>query len=171
VADPSWKSRSLLVFALGLSCAGAPPLEREAERLRDVLEAALAEGPADPALRVLLAFDPGADLDLYVTDPLQETVYFANSPSAAGGRLEADLHCGSETPGDRIERVRFAEPPAGSYRIGIDYPKSCGRARSAAFALAVVRGEEVAIHTGALEPLEFRLAALDFEVPEANAAP
>lgn len=171
MADPSWKSRSLLAFALGLSCAGAPPTEREAERLRELLEAALAEESADPALRVLLAFGPGADLDLYVTDPLQETVYFANSPSAAGGRLEADLHCGSEPPGDRIERVRFAEPPGGSYRVGIDYPRSCGRARTAAFALAVVRGEQIAIHTGALEPLEFRLAAVDFEIPAADAAP
>lgn len=169
--EPRWKSCSLLAFALGLSCAGAPPTEREAERLRDVLEAALAEEPADPALRVLLAFGPGADLDLYVTDPLQETVYFANSPSAAGGRLEADLHCGSEPPGDRIEQVRFAEPRSGPYRVGVDYPKSCGRARAAAFALAVVRGGEVEIHTGALEPLEFRLAALDFEIPEAGAAP
>lgn len=171
MTDPSWTSRSLLAFALGLSCAGAPPAEREAERLRDVLEAALEGEPADPTLRVLLAFGPGADLDLYVTDPLQETVYFANSPSAAGGRLEADLHCGSEPPGDRIERVRFAEPPSGTYRVGIDYPRSCGRARAAAFALAVVRGEDVAIHTGVLEPLEFRLAALDFELPEAAAAP
>jgi uncharacterized protein YfaP (DUF2135 family) len=166
-----WKARSMLALALGLSCAGAAPAEREAERLREVLEAALAQEPADPALRVLLAFGSEADLDLYVTDPLQETVYFANSPSAAGGRLEADLHCGSEPPGDRIEQVRFAEPPSGSYRVGVDYPKGCGRARTAAFALAVVRGDEIAIHTGALHPLEFRLAALDFEIPEAEAAP
>jgi hypothetical protein len=168
VQDPGWKCWSLLVVSLGLSCAGTPPEASEAERLRGVLQAALAAAPEDPALRVLLAFGRGADLDLYVTDPLHETVYFANSPSAAGGRLEEDLHCGSEPPGDRIEEVRFARPPPGRYRVGVDSPKSCGRARPAAFALAVVHGEKLTLHTGALQMLEFRLAALDFEVPEAE---
>jgi uncharacterized protein YfaP (DUF2135 family) len=136
-----------------------------------MLEAALASAPQDPGLRVLLAFGRGADLDLYVTDPFHETVYFANSPSAAGGRLLADLHCGSEPAADRIEEVRFAEPPPGAYRVGIDYPKSCGAARPAVFALAVVRGAERSLRSGVLQPLEFRLAELDFEVPGAAPGP
>jgi hypothetical protein len=157
--------RLAVPLALGLGCAAPPPAEvRDAERLRRELERALAEAPAGEGLRVLLAFGAGADLDLYVTDPLQETVYFANSPSASGGRLEADLHCGSPGQGDRIEEVRFREPPAGRYRVGLDYPESCGPRAPAGYALAVVRGGAVELHTGTLQPLEFRLAALDFEL-------
>jgi hypothetical protein len=154
-----------LALALGLGCAAPVPAEvREAERLREGLERALAASPPGEGLRVLLAFGPGADLDLYVTDPLQETVYFANSPSASGGRLVADLHCGSGVAGDRVEEVRFRAPAAGAYRVGVDYPESCGPRAPAGYALAVVRGGAVELHAGTLQPLEFRLAALDFEV-------
>jgi hypothetical protein len=144
---------------------------REAERLSAVLSRAVAEAPADSGLRVLLAFGPGADLDLYVTDPLEETVYFANSPSASGGLLEADLRCDSPGGGDRIEVVRFSAPIPGRYRVGLDHPEGCGAARPAGFALAVVREGAVELHSGSLQPLEFRLAALEFEVPESAARP
>jgi len=73
-------------------------------------------------VRVQLAFGDAADLDLYVTGPGGETVYFANTP-AAGGALDADRRCGDPAP--RIEAVTFAAPPAGRYRVGIDFPERC----------------------------------------------
>lgn len=160
----------VLAAALAAACAAVPPEVREAERLSAVLEKAVAELPAEPGLRVLLAFGPAADLDLYVTDPLEETVYFANSPSASGGRLEADLRCDSPGEGDRIEVVRFADPRAGRYRVGLDHPRGCANERPAGFALAVVRDGVATVRSGSLRPLEFRLAALDFEVDGAPAA-
>ena len=75
------------------------------------------------ALRVELAFGQDADLDLYVTDPLQETVYFANTPSQQGGVLLDDRRCDSPPP--RIETVVFEHPPPGRYRVGVDYPRRC----------------------------------------------
>ena len=91
------------------------------------LTAALAESslpePLADELRVRLVFDERADLDLYVTDPLQETVYFANSPSRSDGRIEADLRCGA--PGPRIETVTFPSAAPGRYRIGVDFPERC----------------------------------------------
>jgi hypothetical protein len=168
VQTPRWNAPgllwSLLAAALAPACAGVPPEVREAERLSAVLERVVAELPAERGLRVLLAFGPAADLDLYVTDPLEETVYFANSPSASGGRLEADLRCDSPGSGDRIEVVRFADPRAGRYRVGVDHPKGCGGEQPAGFALAVVRDGVAEIQGGSLRPLEFRLAALDFEL-------
>lgn len=94
-----------------------PALEAEAA----LLEAELAKSlPArDGALRVRLAFGGAADLDLYVTDPRAETIYFANERAAAGGRLLADARCASPSP--RIEEVVFAAPVPGRYRIGVDY--------------------------------------------------
>jgi hypothetical protein len=94
-----------------------PALEAEAAQL----EAALASAPPAPAgaLRVRLAFGSAADLDLYVTDPQAETIYFANDRAAAGGRLAADARCDSPAP--RVEEVVFAEPQPGRYRVGVDY--------------------------------------------------
>jgi uncharacterized protein YfaP (DUF2135 family) len=77
---------------------------------------------APHAVRVQLAFGAAADLDLYVTGPSGETVYFANTP-AAGGALDADRRCGDPAP--RIETVAFAAAPAGRYRVGIDFPERC----------------------------------------------
>ena len=72
---------------------------------------------------VQLIFGPEADLDLFVTDPDHEEVYFANSPSRLGGIFEVDRRC--DDPAPRIETVRFSPAPAGRYRVSVDYPIRC----------------------------------------------
>jgi hypothetical protein len=122
---------SLLASPAADSRERTPPArwtaELEAEAAQ--LEAALAKAPPANAgeLRVRLAFGAAADLDLYVTDPLDETIYFANERAAAGGRLVADARCDSASP--RIEEIVFAAPKPGRYRIGVDYMvwrEACG---------------------------------------------
>ncbi len=116
-----------------LACASAPPApepppewDAASHAAALALEAALAAEPAAPAgeLVVRLAFEHGADLDLYVTDPLDETVYYANTPVRSGGALDADRRC--EGAGHRVETVRFAQPRAGRYRVGVDFQQRCG---------------------------------------------
>jgi hypothetical protein len=119
--------------------------------------------PAAGELRVRLAFGAAADLDLYVTDPLQETVYFANTPSRfTGGRLDDDRRCAAPPP--RIETVTFEQAPPGRYRVGVDHARACGRAREAAFRVIVegpgLREEahgEVSLGTFLPRVLEVRL--------------
>ena len=85
---------------------------------------ALGEYPAAAHdVRVRLEFGAGADLDLFVTDPMHEEVYFANSPSRLGGVFGADRRC--EDPAPRVETVRFSPAPAGRYRVSVDYPIRC----------------------------------------------
>lgn len=120
-----------LLAALALACAATPPPAPAPEVLAaqaEALAARLAAAPPPPpgALRVRLAFGPEADLDLYVTDPLQETVYFANNPSRSGGRLLADVRC--DTKERREETVIFDRPASGVYRVGVDFPEACGKA-------------------------------------------
>ncbi len=84
--------------------------------------------PARPAadaaaVRVRLVFGAEADLDLFVTDPSHEEVYFANSPSRLGGVLDADRRC--EDPAPRVETVRFDAAPPGRYRVSVDFPIRC----------------------------------------------
>ena len=103
---------------------------------------AVAPAPASGSLRIRLAFGEAADLDLFVSDPLQETVYFANDASKSGGTLLSDQRCGS--PGPRVEVVEWPEPPPGRYRIGIDFPKGCNTSGpdQVPYALAIERGGE-----------------------------
>jgi hypothetical protein len=92
----------------------------------DALDPSAALGPAAPdALRVSLVFGADVDLDLYVTGPSSETVYFGNDASREGGRLVADRRCDSRTP--RIETVEFAPAAPGRYRIGVDFMVRCAR--------------------------------------------
>jgi hypothetical protein len=137
-----------LAAVLALACASGPPKPpppppapawTEALSARAAaLEAKLAMVPPAPAgeLVVRLAFEPGADLDLYVSDPLEETVYYANTPARSGGALEADRRC--REPGDGVETVRFAAPRAGRYRVGVDFQHRCdGEERVAPWVIAV----------------------------------
>jgi hypothetical protein len=146
----------LLVPALVLSaCAtGAPPL------------VAPPSTPLEPgALRVRLIFGAGADLDLYVSDPLQETVYFANPVSrASGGRLEADVLC--DAPAPRVEAITFPAALPGRYRIGVDHSGSCGgRASEVPFVVQIdsEAGNRHEVRGSAL-PGRFAPVVLDLEL-------
>jgi|SRR5437870_6333810 len=90
--------------------------------------AAVAPGAAEADLTVTLRWDAAVDLDLYVTDPVLETAYFANPHTASGGVLERDARCAGRTPGEQTERVRWTRPPAGRYRVGVDFLEACGKA-------------------------------------------
>lgn len=136
-----------LAIAALASCGDAPPAgpvvaaapewtvaRRSEARELEARLAALAPGSRGQ-LRVHLAFGPEADLDLYVTDPLEETVYYANTPSRIGGELLEDRRC--EHAGPRIESARLPLAP-GRYRVGVDYPHACGETRAPVpFALLV----------------------------------
>ena len=112
-----------------------PEQTREAEALAEHLAGLPAAAPGD--LTVSLAFGPASDLDLYVTGPREETVYYANTPSRIGGALTLDRRCVHDAP--RVETVVFPAPLIpGRYRVGVDYPDSCDEARAAVpFALRI----------------------------------
>lgn len=109
-----------------------------------------------------LAFDAGADLDLYVTDPLLETVYFANTPSRSGGALDRDRTCKDAAP--RVETIVFERPLPGRYRIGVENAEPCGAASSAPFAVRALRGEQRFEASGALPARRFEPIVLELEI-------
>jgi len=114
---------------------------------------------------VTLEFDGVADLDLYVTDPRLETVYFGNTPSSAGAWLSRDVRCeGTDAP--RREVVRFERPDAGTYRIGVDHVKACHWVGGAAtYSIRVVAPGGEARVEGRIEPSTFNSRALEFDWP------
>jgi hypothetical protein len=155
---------ALVLLAVAACARPAPPDAAALARVTAPLEAALARDPAPApgALRVRLAFGAGADLDLFVTDPLAETVYFANSPSRSGGRLLRDQRC--DAPAPRIETIVFDSPPPGRYRVGVDHPEACdGNAAPAAFVLILEHAGRREERRGAVAPREFLPIVLELE--------
>lgn len=115
------------------------------------------------ALEIRLEFSEQADLDLFVTDPDQETVYFGNSPSRGGGQLIDDTGCPSPLP--RTEVVRFVAPRPGRYRVGIDYTRSCRFRRQPAWYRLEIRSDAFNLtHTGEVAPGRFEQKALEFTI-------
>ena len=116
-----------------------------------LLVAGCARGPAPPppappslaapGLVVTLVWNAPVDLDLYVTDPARETLYYANPRTASGGSLEADQRCAGRSVGPQVERARWTAPPPGRYRVGVDFPEVCeGRLAAVPFRLVVDEG-------------------------------
>ena len=150
---------AVLLTGIALGCAS--PRGVSSQPLEAHLRTAGIETPAG-ALVVQLAFDASADLDLYVTDPLLETVYFANTPSRSGGFLDRDRTCADVAP--RIETIVFERPPPGRYRIGVEYPQSCGAELTAPFAVRALHGEQRFERSGVLPPRRFEPIVLEFDI-------
>jgi len=158
------KKRSTVLWTLGLglllcgtACAGpsGPTDSRpsaagtRAERMPGQLE-------------IQLHFGEPADLDLFVTDPDAETVYFGNNPSRGGGQLDADLRC--DAGPERVETIRFARPDPGRYRVGVEYNRSCRFRRSPAPYRVEIRGDALQLEReGEISPGRFEPIVLEFE--------
>jgi hypothetical protein len=138
-----------------------------ARQANDLAEQLGKQGALGPGVVVQLAFGSEADLDLYVTDPLLETVYFARHESRTGGRIDADVLC--DTPGARVEEVRFDAPWAGRYRVGIDHPRRCDGAKRpapAAYAVTAYADGKTYRATGSVALEQFAIVVLEFDVQE-----
>jgi len=148
-------------FLAGIALGCARPRGDSSQPLAAQLQGAAIEAPAG-ALVVQLAFDASADLDLYVTDPLQETVYFANTPSRSGGFLDRDRTCKDAAP--RIETIVFERPLPGRYRIGVEHAEPCGTGSAAPFALRAWHGDRDYERSGAVPPRRFDPIVLELEI-------
>lgn len=160
-----------MALALALGCTGCAllgPSDRRApaDEANDLAAAFTAGDEAWAAqadLRVRLAFGEDADLDLYVSDPMGETVYFANRVAASGGELHLDRRCGDAAP--RIEEVVFPSARPGRYRVGIDFPERCdGGVGDAAFAVVVDARGRREERRGAVSLLRFEPIVLEVDV-------
>jgi len=145
-----------------LGCAGKPP-------------PAPPRVPAGPAaeggeIRVTLAWSQPVDLDLYVTDPAQETVYFANASTGSGGKLERDVVCGGipagKTEAALSEAIRWDRPPRGRYRVGVDFMDGCeSSAQEVMYRVAVDVGGRRKEQLGKIAKGRFESVVFEFDVP------
>lgn len=137
-------------------------LENRGEELNILLNEANSQAPQrETGLLVQLAFGAEADLDLYVTGPLLETVYFANHESKSGGKISDDVRCDKQP--FRIEEVWFDAPMPGRYRVGVDYPEQCnGNVEPAAYVISVLRDGKRQEVSGSVSLRQFEVVVLEF---------
>jgi hypothetical protein len=79
-------------------------------------------------VRVTITWTNRNDIDLYVTDPSLERIWYADRQSPSGGFLDVDANANCGTTTDRpVENVFWPTggSPSGSYRIEIDYYRQC----------------------------------------------
>jgi uncharacterized protein YfaP (DUF2135 family) len=123
--------------------------------------------PSSARLTVTLGWTEPVDLDLYVTEPSLETAYYANAHTRSGGAFDGDARCADGAGGVRYEEARWTRPPAGRYRVGVDFPEVCsGRRREVGYAVFVDldgRREQI---TGRARLVERQPQLLEFVVPE-----
>ena len=158
--------RRPLLAVIGLSalaaCRSKPPEPPPPPALPPA-----AEAPA-PAVRVRLVWSAPVDLDLYVTDPSQETVYFANPHAQSGGKLRHDVACGGVAghEGPWVEDVSWYRAPRGRYRVGVDFIQSCssGLEKASFRVVAEVSGKRLE-KTGTVLRERFEPIVLEFEAP------
>jgi hypothetical protein len=124
--------------------------------------------PGGKALHVRLLWSTPVDLDLYLTDPTAETVYFANNPTRTGLALKRDVRCRSIEQETRpSEHAVHDEPLAGRYRVGVDFIDACeSRQDEADFRVVVdfcgVRRERI----GRARLEQFQPIVLEFDLRE-----
>jgi len=94
----------------------AEEAEEENQDEVDLAGSALEHGYGD--VQVTLTWDNTADLDLLVTDPNDETIYFGNEISSSGGQLDID-----DMNGYGPENIYWAtdQAPTGTYKVYVHH--------------------------------------------------
>jgi hypothetical protein len=112
------------------------------------------------AVQITLAWEGGADLDLYVTDPTGFTISYLDRASTSGGALDHDARGACNPSGPPVENVRWgASAPPGEYRVDVHYWGDCGVAGSTpAHVTIAVAGRVVGTYDLTLELAQRRVA-------------
>ena len=114
-------------------------------------------------LQIRLVFGAEADVDLFVTDPDLETLYFGNNPSLGGGVLAEDIRCNAATP--HAEVVTFGNARPGRYRVGVEHARRCTRSRlPVPYRVEVLSGESNWSVEGELAPGAFDNRVVEFDL-------
>lgn len=80
-------------------------------------------------MQVTASWDTGADIDLYVTGPLGDTVSFQRPATPSGGRMDHSGRgdCAPGMPNPRIENIHWVgkRPIDGIYEVEVHYWGEC----------------------------------------------
>ena len=117
-------------------------------------------------VQITLTWQEEADLDLYVTDPNGDTVYYANTTIPSGGELDRDNKCSNFVMG-QPENVFWPESgaPSGTYTVSVNYFGDCEDAGSVEYTVRTVVMGETETFTGRLDSAGETDEVTTFTVP------
>ncbi|MEO8201496.1 MAG: hypothetical protein ABI679_13295 [Gemmatimonadota bacterium] len=138
-------SRPTIGLLYGAAASGGPlgaPLARNVTMIQ--------VGAGD--VQVSVAWDAPTDVDLHVTDPSSEEIYFGNKTSASGGTLDLDSNAACTIDNVNNENVTWpvGGAPTGQYSVNLVYWSACSQAASNYTVTIVVRGQAPQVFSGTL---------------------
>jgi len=76
---------------------------------------------------IAISWSGGADVDLHVTEPSGETIFYGNRESQTGGRLDLDSNPTCDVDGINAEHIFWpsSESPGGSYQARVHLYDAC----------------------------------------------
>lgn len=143
-------SSILLIFSFAVSCGDDP--KPDANK-------GLVGQKGNPRFNLVFTNEANADLDLYVTDPLGNTIFWNNQFSASGGELDIDCTNCIGCPQGPTENIFWPvgdnTAPKGTYTYQVKYYFSstppCNTTGASQFTVKVLSGNTLkATQTGTL---------------------
>ncbi|MBV1896249.1 MAG: hypothetical protein KUG70_07310 [Rhodobacteraceae bacterium] len=125
-----------------LEDAALPPAFSQQDVENRLAEAGAKQGD----LAFTLIWDGSDDLDLNVTCPTKETVFFVKK-AACNGVLDVDSNSATVTP-NPVENTYFVDPYTGAYKINVHLYKARSGDGMRAFTLQIRDGGRVSTHSG-----------------------
>lgn len=103
-------------------------------------------------VQVSVAWDAPTDVDLHVTDPSGEEIYFAHKTSASGGTLDLDSNPACSIDNINNENVVWptGNGPSGTFTVELVYWSACSQPQSNYTVTVVVVGQQPQVFSGTL---------------------
>ena len=115
-------------------------------------------------VQVTLTWQVDVDLDLYVTEPSGEEIYFGYYPSSSGGELDRDNLCSDMVIG-RPENIFWPQgsAPSGTYVVSVNYFGACDTELAVNYTVRIVVEGVASTYSGTISTGTQEVTT--FEVP------
>jgi hypothetical protein len=111
---------------------------------------AVGSGP----IQVSLSWVGPVDVDLHVTPPSGEDIYWANQTDATGGTLDLDSNAGCAIDNVNVENIVWSNsttPSPGHYEVRVDYWSNCGISTPIPYTVRVTNCGVATTYSGVLQ--------------------
>jgi hypothetical protein len=131
-----------------------PPKTGEIETQTITTQAEVGSGD----IQVALSWDNLDDVDLWLTEPSGETIYYSHRTSQTGGRLDLDAQAGCTQTAVSTENIFWpqGQAPSGEYTVKVKLYRRCGTTTAQWRLNVSVAGQQVLSETGSDNCPEYR---------------